>query len=223
MEEEELGFDFDSMFGGGETTTQDFGDLGSNQPSILDEAFGGQTVKEDPIEDDGIRRDEEGEEYQLPEALEWFEDTWIGDVVQDLVLYGKQGLNQRRVAAESAELLTGAYDNEDVIEYIEAVGSMNEQEQTAEMNEFNKQIEENGGGFWGVIKATASNPTAAMGIMVSSLVSMTTPEAIGAAGTVYGTGLAAGSAGGPIGTGIAAILGAPAAVGTMSAITDATL
>ena len=223
MEEEELGFDFDSMFGGGETTTQDFGDLGSNQPSILDEAFGGQTVKEDPIEDDGIRRDEEGEEYQLPEALEWFEDTWIGDVVQDLVLYGKQGLNQRRVAAESAELLTGAYDNEDVIEYIEAVGSMNEQEQTAEMNEFNKQIEENGGGFWGVIKATASNPTAAMGIMVSSLVSMTTPEAIGAAGTVYGAGLAAGSAGGPIGTGIAAILGAPAAVGTMSAITDATL
>ena len=172
---------------------------------------------------DGIRRDAEGEEYQLPEGLEWFENTWLGDIVQDAILYGKQGLAQRRVAAETAELLTGNYDSGDVQEYLEAVNEMTAQEQTAETEAFNKQIEENGGGFFGVLKATVANPTAAMGIMVTSMIAMTTPEALGAAGAVYGTGLAAGSVGGPVGTAVAAVLGAPAAVGTLSAMTDATL
>ena len=172
---------------------------------------------------DGVRRDAEGEEYQLPEALEWFENTWLGDIVQDAILYGKQGIAQRRVAAETAELLTGNYDSGDVQEYLEAVNEMTAQEQTAETEAFNKEIEENGGGFFGVLKATAANPTAAMGIMVTSLIAMTTPEALGSAGAVYGTGLAAGSVGGPVGTAVAAVLGAPAAVGTLSAMTDATL
>ena len=131
-----------------------------------------------------VRRDEEGERYVLPEGFEWFEDTWLGDVLQDTVNYVQTGITQRRVAAETAELLTGVYDSEDVTEYIEAVANMQSQEQTHEMQEFNRQIEENGGGFFGVLKAAAVNPTAAMGIMVTSLISMTTPEAIGAGAAV---------------------------------------
>ena len=218
-------------FGGATTTEEEPAALGQTSGSVDDimnftpgatsETQSGTT---EGIAPEGeVRRDAEGEEYQLPESFEWFENTWLGDLVQDSVLYVKQGLAQRRVAGETAEILAGTYDSDDVTEYLEAVQNMNEQEQTAETAEFNRQIEENGGGFFGVLKAAASNPTAAMGIMITSMIAMTTPESLGAGAVVAGTGAAAGSIGGPIGTAIGAILGTPAAIGTMSAVTDATL
>ena len=178
---------------------------------------GANTWEDDPDDNNLI-------EQWASDAFDWAEGTEFGDfIINDVISYIDQGLAQRAVAGETAELLLGNYSSEDVEEYIAAVERMNAQEQTEEQNAFNAEIEANGGGFWGTIKAAYHNPSATTGIMITSMIAMTTPEAVGSGLAVAGTVTAGASVGGPIGTVLGAIGGSAAGLGTVSAITDATL
>ena len=192
-------------------------DIMSFDPATATSETVGSTFDDDPDDTNIV-------EQWAYDAFDWAEGTEFGDfIINDVISYIDQGLAQRAVAGETAELLLGNYSSEDVEEYIAAVERMNAQEQTEEQNAFNAEIEANGGGFWGTIKAAYHNPSATTGIMITSMIAMTTGEALAGGAAVAGTVTAGASVGGPIGTVLGAIGGSAAGLGTVSAITDATL
>jgi predicted GNAT family acetyltransferase len=82
-----------------------------------------------------------------------------------------------------------------------------------EMNEYNKIYEEEGKGFWGVIKGLVNNPTVIPEVLTSSLISMATnTDALKAGGATIGAGAVRGAAIGAVATpeflGVGAIPGA---------------
>ena len=180
-----------------------------------------EPTAEQPIVEDGVRRDAEGETYVLPEGFERFEDSAIPDFFLDLFRAATEtGWAQNRLSSATVRLIASGYDSDKVSQFVQAALKVEGSEQSTEMRDFTNGVQkckaEGGGAGWCTMKGIAKNPSITTQIMISSLVSMFTPEGLATAAAAGGAGVLAS---GPLGVAI----GPAAAVGTLSAFTDASL
>ena len=159
--------------------------------------------------------DSDGEVSVLPEGWQFLEDIpifgGVVDFIGDLGREAQRGYYVGRQIDETAALATGVYDDEDVQDYIEAVERTEGLAQSAEMQDFQRIVDENDGSVWGVMKGLFHNPSVAPQIMASSLVSMINQPGIAGAATTGGATAA---------TGVGAAFAPAVALGTLSAVTD---
>ena len=172
------------------------------------------------------------------------ENTWlernlgknfITDYFGDLYRAGAQGIAQGSTLDEALQLFVDGANasEEDVKEYLDVVGKMDQYGMSDEMAQYNKIYEDAGRGPWGVIKGLfLTRGQIIPQVLVSSLSSMLNPTVAAGAGVGAATGAvaagtvgaAAGSIGGPVGTAVAGALSASGgAVGGMFAGASAVL
>lgn len=127
----------------------------------------------------------------------------IGDFVDDIARSVAQGRRQGIAAKEADRLLMKGTKAtpEQIQKFIETQKQLGQLGESAEMQEYNKIYNEEGGGVWGFIKAISQNPTYLPQIALSSLSAMAnnadalTALAAGV-GTGAGVGATTGAAGG---------------------------
>jgi hypothetical protein len=159
----------------------------------------------------------------------------IGDYIDDMARSVAAGY-RNGTAAEAADklLLKGTKATPDQIQkFIDTQLDAEKLGPSAEMQDYQRTYEQEGKGFWGVVKGISKNPTMVPEIIASSLVGMATnthalTAALGAlnvgaaygAATGAGVGAGIGTAFGGVGAAPAAVIGAEtgAATGVMSAI-----
>jgi hypothetical protein len=156
------------------------------------------------------------------DVLRGFDDIvplGIGDFVDDMARSVAAGYGQAQLADEAGVLaLSGSKATpEEIQKFIEANKNAQQLGQSKEAQEFNKIYNEEGGGFWGVVKGLALNPSYVPEIMTSSLVGLATnSDALVAGASAIGTGAsyggATGSAAGGVGAAPGALAGAVAAI-----------
>ena len=115
----------------------------------------------------------------------------IGDFVDDMARSVSSGYRQGTVAEAADRLLLKGHKAtpEQLKKFIDANKEAQQIKPSAEMQNYTKIYEEEGKGFWGVIKGLASNPSIIPEVMASSLTSMATnTDALTAAGSAIGTG-----------------------------------
>lgn len=163
----------------------------------------------------------------------------IGDFVDDIARSVSSGYRQGRSAEAAGNLIVSGANpsDEEITQFIESRKLAEEIKPSAEMQDYTKTYEEEGKGFWGVVKGLFKNPTVIPELIVSSLTSMATnTDAIKAGvGTIIAggsigatTGATGGSVVPVLGTGIGAGAGAvagaeaaiPFAFGAASAIVE---
>jgi len=155
----------------------------------------------------------------------------IGDFVDDMARSVASGYRQGTVAQEADDLLLKGSKStpEQIQKFINANKNSQQMLPSAEMQDYQKIYEEEGKGFWGVIKGIVKNPSVIGELMTSSLVSMATnTDALkaGAAGvatgTTYGavTGATAGGVGAIPGSVAGAISSIPYAFGLASSVVE---
>ena len=155
----------------------------------------------------------------------------IGDFVDDMSRSVAQGYRQGRSAKEADRLLMK--DAKATPEQIQKFINANKNAQllgpSAEMQNYQKIYEQEGKGFWGVVKGLANNPSVIPEVLTSSITAMATNTdalAAGAAaigtGTAYGagTGFAAGGVGAAPGAVAGAIASVPYAFGLASSVVE---
>ena len=147
----------------------------------------------------------------------------IGDFVDDMARSVASGYRQGEVAQSANDLLLKGHKSspEQIQKFIDANKNAQQLKPSAEMQNYNKIYEEEGKGFWGVIKGLANNPTIIPEVITSSLVSMATnTDALKAGGAALGAGATRGAVVGAAATpeflGAGALPGA--ATGAASAI-----
>ena len=156
----------------------------------------------------------------------------IGDFVDDVARSVSSGYRQAKVAEEADNLLmSGAKATPEEIEsFIEANKSASQLGQSKEIQDYTKTYEEEGKGFWGVVKGLAKNPTVIPEVLISSLTSLATnTDALKAGGAAVGTGTAYGATTGAAFGGVGALPGAlagatasiPYAFGLASSVVEA--
>jgi len=163
----------------------------------------------------------------------------IGDFVDDMARGVASGYRQGQSAKASGNLIVSGTNpsDEEITQFIESRKSAEEIKPSAEMNNYQKIYQEEGKGFWGVVKGLANNPSILPELLLSSLTSMATNtdtikagvSTIIAGGSI---GAATGATGGSvvpvvgtgIGAGAGAIAGAEAAIpfafGAASAVVE---
>jgi len=144
----------------------------------------------------------------------------IGDFVDDIARSVASGYRQGTAAQEADNLLLQGTKAtpEQIQKFIDANKNAQLMGPSQEMLDYQKVYEEEGKGFWGVIKGLVKNPTVIPEVLSSSLVAMATnTDALkaGAAAIVAGAGI--GAAGGtavvPVaGTAAGALAGAQASI-----------
>ena len=147
----------------------------------------------------------------------------IGDFIDDMARSVSSGYRQGDVAQTANDLLLKGHKStpEQLQKFIDANKSAQQLKPSDEMNDYNKIYEEEGKGFWGVIKGLVNNPTVIPEVLTSSLISMATnTDALKAGGAAVGVGATRGAIAGAISTpefaGAGAIPGAVA--GAASAV-----
>ena len=135
----------------------------------------------------------------------------IGDFVSDMYLYAKGGFAQGDVINEAASLFAGYSDKEEIEEYMKAVRDAEKVPIPLEQQAWEREIQECGGGAYCTLKASFHNPSALVGVGVSSLAMMLNRTSLGTGAVVGATGFV----GNPV--------AAPMAIGMMSATTDTLL
>jgi hypothetical protein len=121
----------------------------------------------------------------------------IGDFVDDMARSVSSGYRQGTVAEAADKLLLKGHKAtpEQLQKFIDANKDAQQIKPSAEMQDYTKIYEEEGKGFWGVVKGLANNPSIIPEVMASSLTSMATnTHALTAAGTAIGAGAAYGAA-----------------------------
>jgi len=121
----------------------------------------------------------------------------IGDFVDDMARSVSSGYRQGTVAEAADKLLLKGHKAtpEQLQKFIDANKDAQQIKPSAEMQDYTKIYEEEGKGFWGVVKGLANNPSIIPEVMSSSLTSMATnTHALTAAGTAIGAGAAYGAA-----------------------------
>ena len=152
----------------------------------------------------------------------------IGDFVDDMARGVASGYRQGKSAQSAGNLIVSGTNpsDEEITQFIESRKSAEEMKPSDEMNNYQKIYQEEGKGFWGVVKGLANNPSILPELLLSSLTSMATnTDAIkaGVATIIAGgsIGAATGATGGSvvvpvvgtgIGAGAGAIAGAEAAI-----------
>lgn len=164
----------------------------------------------------------------------------IGDFVDDMARSVSSGYNQGKFGEAADKLLLKGHKStpEQIQNFIDANKNAQQAVPSDEMKNYQKIYEEEGKGFWGVVKGISKNPSIVPEVMVSSLVSMATntdalkagAAAIGTGAVVGGTsGAAAGSAvpglgtlaGGLAGAKAGAVSAVPYAFGIASSVVEA--
>jgi len=143
----------------------------------------------------------------------------IGDFVDDMARSVASGYRQAKSAEEADKLLLqGTKPSlEQVQKFIAANKSANAIGPSAEMQNYQKIYENEGKGFWGVVKGLANNPSIIPEVLTSSLTAMATnTDALTAGASAIGTGAGIGAVTGAPAGGVGAIPGAVA--GATSAV-----
>lgn len=143
----------------------------------------------------------------------------IGDFVDDMARSVASGYRQAKSAEEADKLLLQGTkpSMEQVQKFISANKSAGAIGPSAEMQNYQKIYENEGKGFWGVVKGLANNPSIIPEVLTSSLTAMATntdalTAGAAAIGTGAGTGAVAGLPAGGVGAVPGAIAGATTAV-----------
>ena len=137
----------------------------------------------------------------------------IGDFVDDMSRSVAQGYRQGRSAKEADRLLMK--DAKATPEQIQKFINANKNAQllgpSAEMQNYQKIYEQEGKGFWGVVKGLANNPSVIPEVLTSSITAMATnTDALAAGAAGVGAGTAYGAGTGALAGGVGAIPGAVA-------------
>ena len=196
-----------------------------------------QVKRELSAQDDWIRKFGTLEGYETEEdffegafgsALKTFDDvTYIGlgEFVDDLGRAVMSGRAQGNVAEATNELLLkgSMASNEQIDKFIEAQKQAGEYQMSAEMRQYIKTSEEEGG-FLGMIFGLAENPTILLEVAATSFASMAAnKESLDAAANVLEAGMAYGAGTGmTAGTAVGGVGALPgAAVGTVTGFASA--
>lgn len=150
-------------------------------------------------------------------GIDKFSPIGIGDFVDDMARSVASGYRQGTQAQEADKLLLKGTKAtpEQIQKFIDANKNAQALAPSKEMQDYQRIYEEEGKGFWGVIKGLANNPSIMPEVITSSLVGMATnADALKAAAAVVGTGAAYGAVTGAAATpeflGAGAIPGATA-------------
>jgi hypothetical protein len=120
----------------------------------------------------------------------------IGDFVDDISRSVASGYRQGEVAETANDLLLKGYKAtpEQIQKFIDANKDAQQLKPSDEFQNYNKIYEEEGKGFWGVVKGIFNNPTVLPELITSSLVSMATnTDALKAGGAALGVGATRGA------------------------------
>ena len=143
----------------------------------------------------------------------------IGDFVDDMARAVAGGVNQG-ISSENASdlLLRGSMStDEDIASYIESQKTAQKIGSSQEMMDYEKIYNEEGKGFWGVVKGLMFNPTVLPELIVSSMSALASnSDALLAGAATIGTGATYGAGVGVLAGGVGAVPGAIA--GATSAI-----
>ena len=160
----------------------------------------------------------------LEEDESFFSATGFVDFFSDIATAAKEGWRQGELVDPSYELykLGDKATDEDVLNFVNKNKEIARKNLgSAEMQDFNRIYEEEGGGFWGFIKGVVSNPSTLPTMLVSSISnqisSLRSDEVRAAGAAAAATGAVAGSAiplpgvstlGGAVAGGMAGTMGA---------------
>jgi hypothetical protein len=132
----------------------------------------------------------------------------MGDFIDDMARAVGSGLAQGDKSSAAKKLAENT-DEETIDRFIAASETVNSIEPSDEMKNYQRIYEEEGSGFYGVIKGLAKNPSVVSEIMVSSLVAMgSNPESVEAFVEGVGTGTAGGAVVGSVVPGLGTAAGA---------------
>lgn len=146
----------------------------------------------------------------------------IGDFVDDMARSAASGYRQGKSDEESFNMgIKGPKTSyKEIQQFIDAKKNAEQLAPSAEMQNYQKIYEEEGKGFWGVVKGIANNPTVFPEIMLNSFIRMASnSDALKAGGAAIGTGAAYGATTGAIVT--PEFAGAGAIPGAMSGAASA--
>jgi hypothetical protein len=135
----------------------------------------------------------------------------LGDFVDDMARSVASGYRQGSAAEEADRLLLQGTKptDEQIKKFISAKKNAESIGPSAEMKDYQRIYEQEGKGFWGVIKGLANNPSIIPEVMASSLTAMATnTDALTAGGAAISTGAGIGAAAGAPAGGVGAIPGA---------------
>lgn len=137
----------------------------------------------------------------------------VGDFIDDMARSVASGYRQGQSAKAADNLLLkgSMATNEEISKFIEANKNAQSLSPSAEMQEYQKIYEDQGKGFWGVIKGLANNPSVLPEVLVSSMTAMATnTDALKAGASAVGAGAGVGALTGLPAGGVGAIPGAVA-------------
>jgi hypothetical protein len=113
----------------------------------------------------------------------------VGDFIDDVSRAVATGYRQGNVSEAADRLLLKGHKAtpEQVQKFITANKEAQKIKPSAEIQDYNKIYEQEGKGFWGVVKGLANNPTVIPEVLLNSLTSMATnTDALTASGAVIG-------------------------------------
>ena len=153
----------------------------------------------------------------------FFTPSGFVDFFGDIATAAKEGWSQGELIDPSFKLydLEGDAKDEDIVDFI---NTNKEQARknlgSAEMQEFNKIYEEEGGGIWGFIKGVAYNPSTLPTMLVSSMAGQISSLGNDKVQAIAAAGAAVGAAGGSFIPGVGTVAGgiSGAMGGTMGAM-----
>jgi transcriptional regulator with XRE-family HTH domain len=151
----------------------------------------------------------------VDEANPWL---GLGDFIDDMGRSVYTGYKQGVMAENAADILLrgGQSTPEDIASFLEANKELQQIGSSKEMMEY-QRIQQEEGGFWGVVKGIAANPSVLPEIMVSSFTAMASDKDSRAAfAAALGTGAGYGAGVGSTAGGVGALPGAVG--GTLAAV-----
>jgi hypothetical protein len=140
------------------------------------------------------------------------------EFIDDMGRAISQGSTQAESVSPSLSVMAnlGKMEPEKIKAFTEAGKQMNNMPPSDEMVQFQKTVDEEGGGIWGLIKGLAQNPTVGPQVMASSFAAMANKASLAAAGTVVGGAAAGGAIAGGVGAVPTAIASLPYAMAAAS-------
>ena len=135
----------------------------------------------------------------------------LGEFVDDMARAAAAGVNQGITAENASDLLLrgSMSSDEDIASYIESQKTAQKIGPSQEMSNYEKIYNEEGKGFWGVVKGLALNPTVLPEVVVSSMSALAANSDAWLSGAAtIGTGATYGAGAGALAGGVGAVPGA---------------
>ena len=182
--------------------------VGTALPSAV-----GSSVSSKPLKGDDDIDYFQGAFGDVLRGFDKYSPIGLGDFVDDMARSVAAGYRQGTAAEEADRLLLQGTKAtpEQIQKFINANKNAQSLGSSAEMQNYQKIYENEGKGFWGVVKGLANNPSIIPEVLTSSITAMATnTDALTAGAAGVGTGAAYGAGTGAVAGGIGAIPGAAA-------------